>query len=64
MDCNIWRAHFVIPAAYKLVFYSCCVVSYINLGVAETPIHFGTVEVAAVHGEYNTQHFICPYFMP
>ena len=28
----------------------------INLGITETPVHFGAVEMVAIHGEYNTLH--------
>ena len=31
----------------------------INLGIAETPVHFGAVKVVAVHGEDHALHFIC-----
>ena len=28
--------------------------SRVNLGITETPVHFGAVEMVAIHGEYNT----------
>ena len=30
--------------------------SRVNLGITETPVHFGAVEMVAIHGEYNTLH--------
>ena len=33
--------------------------SYVNLGVAETPVHFRAVEMVAIHGKDNALYLVC-----